>query len=453
MKKAAVIGDPISHSLSPAIFNLLKQYGGVPDFLYEAIHVPALELGSFLERARKDFIGVNVTLPHKEKVLDYVDDLSPEVARIGAANVIRFADGKAKAHNTDVGAILRTLDTHDVVLAGADVLLFGAGGAAKAACEAFGMMGARSVAIVNRDGMKAEAMGAAFVRHFPQTDFFSWQDGGAKKRSFTLVVNATSVGMDGSPIIWPSPFELLDTCTFSFAFDLIYRPAMTTFLKRSAARGATTIGGLEMLIDQAMATWSVWLNDLVDPEKVKRDLRRELTTLLEKEGTDNLFLCGFMGAGKSSVGKIVAEKTGRSFFDIDQQVQRRTGRTVGEIFQAFGEPTFREIETELLNEASHRSHQVIALGGGTLLRQENLEVVLRAGTLVYLNASKEHLAARLAQAKTARPLLADGSDTEALFRSREPAYLRAPVHVVTDGLTPREVAETLIQQLSLEKKS
>jgi len=184
MKRAAVIGDPIGQSLSPAIFSFLSRHCGFNDFQYEALRVTPDHLADFVKQARKSFIGLNVTLPHKEKIKGHLDSLSPEAKAIGAINVVKFENGQAEGHNTDVQGLIDTFSENGIILDGKRVLIFGAGGAARAVCYVCGKFRAKEVVIWNKTLSRAEAVAGDFRIIFPNTSFKASQN--LDKNSFSL---------------------------------------------------------------------------------------------------------------------------------------------------------------------------------------------------------------------------------------------------------------------------
>ena len=166
----------------------------------------------------------------------------------------------------------------------------------------------------------------------------------------------------------------------------------------------------------------------------------------------NIVLMGFMGTGKSSVGKILAEKLGWSFFDTDEMIEKQTGFTVAQIFQKSGESAFREFEAQTVSLVSLMDRAVIATGGGVPLREENVDALERNGVTVCLEAKPETVLERLKESVDVRPLL-EGKDPylkiHELLSARRAAYARARHKVPTDDLSPQQVAEKVLSVTGL----
>ncbi len=245
--KAAVIGDPIGHSLSPKLFALFSKALRAP-LDYEAIRVAPQELAAALERFKgQGYCGVSVTRPHKEAAAALVGWKDAPSRVCGAVNCVSFADGAASGHNTDVPGFLDALALAGFAPRGRDAVVFGAGGAAAAAVYALASKEASAVTLVARGREKARALAEKIGKYFPKTKL---EVGG--ERPADLCVNATPLGWsdaDGSPAKAPR-------CEFSL--DMVYGRE-TEFLKQCRAAGAVAVDGRAMLISQALRAWELWI--------------------------------------------------------------------------------------------------------------------------------------------------------------------------------------------------
>jgi shikimate dehydrogenase len=250
MNRVGVIGFPIDHSLSPAMHNAaLAALGMDGEWLYDKIAIPPdiVKLG-LRELCDHGYLGVNVTIPHKQAVMPYVkaDDIAQ---KIGAVNTIDFRTNIGT--NTDVTGFMDDLAAHGIGVAGERVIILGAGGAARAAVYGLAQAGARIV-VVNRSPDKAEAM----LQSLDVTGaVLSAPD--ALERGAALLVNATSVGMhpnsDESPLPADAPIPSGITL-----YDMIYRPARTRLMAQVEAAGGRAINGLGMLVRQGAAAFRLW---------------------------------------------------------------------------------------------------------------------------------------------------------------------------------------------------
>ena len=250
--RAGVIGSPIRHSLSPALFTAAFEAAGL-DWRYDAYEVPEGQAVAFLHGAGADLDGISVTMPHKAAVLAALDGLDPVAERLGAVNCIaRHGDGRRTGHNTDGAGFLDALRAEaGLDVAGLRSAVFGAGGAARAVGLALVEAGAREVVVVNRSLDRAERavalLGGRGRVGSPE-----------EAAAADLVVNATSVGMgdDGGLPLDPDLLGAGQTVV-----DIVYHPLETPLLRAAAERGARTVGGLGMLVHQAAHAFALWLGE------------------------------------------------------------------------------------------------------------------------------------------------------------------------------------------------
>ncbi|HKX78586.1 MAG TPA: shikimate dehydrogenase [Novosphingobium sp.] len=264
---AEVIGDPISHSKSPLIHNFWLEKLGI-DAEYRACHVRPEELADYFTRRRgdADWRGCNVTIPHKEAVLPFLDTVTCDAQAIGAVNTIRRSeDGRLNGRNTDVNGIWRATD--DAAITGERLLLIGAGGAARAAAFALGKRDPAFVTIMNRSVDKAEELLAEFRLLGAAVPI-------GTAPSVQLIVNATSLGMKGQP---PLPVAIDALPATATVFDMVYVPLETKLLHEARKRGLRAVDGLVMLIEQADEAFGAFFNT-APPRQHDAELRALLTS-------------------------------------------------------------------------------------------------------------------------------------------------------------------------------
>ncbi len=259
--KVGVIGWPVAHSISPQMQTAALRAAGLTDWSYERIAIPPDIVGHSLRTLRDEggFLGLNVTVPHKQAVMPHLRPDEVALA-LGAANTIDFRDNCAT--NTDHIGLIEDLRAHDVQLAGARVLVLGAGGSARAAVYGLKQAGA-DVCVVNRTRSRAITMledlqGAAGISGVPLLSLAGAVDGEPD-----LVVNCTSLGMwphtDSCP--WPEALPFPRDATL---YDLVYRPRRTRFMTLVEGQGGRAIGGLGMLVRQGAASFAIWTGQAHD---------------------------------------------------------------------------------------------------------------------------------------------------------------------------------------------
>jgi shikimate dehydrogenase len=263
-KIIGIFGDPVAHTLSPVVQNAAFASLGL-DFVYLPFHVRPAQLKEAVEGVRAfHMAGVNITIPHKVEVMRYLDTVEPHARDIGAVNTVVNIDGRLVGHNTDGAGFLKSLmEETGFTPRGARVLVVGAGGAARAVLYSILSEHPASVIILNRTHEKATALVKEFGARFPQTDLrgggHSVPGGLADMEkaaaSVDLVVNATSLGMEGNPEL-EFPIDALPTR--AIVSDIVYSPLETGLLKRARARGLAVHNGLSMLIGQGAIGFELW---------------------------------------------------------------------------------------------------------------------------------------------------------------------------------------------------
>lgn len=259
----ALIGDPVVHSVSPAMHNAAFQALGLP-YVYLSFQVPPAALPEAVNVVRGlGFRGANITIPHKTAVLPLLDNIDPSAQRIGAVNTLVNENGKLTGYNTDAPGFLAALRSSGFEPKGEKAVVLGAGGAARAIVFALRDAGA-AVSIINRSPeaarvLASESGGTAF-----EMNRSGWR---SALPGASLVVNATSVGMSPYNDSTPLPSRLLRPGLV--VFDTVYRPRQSRLLKEAKAAGCTAIGGLEMLVEQGALAFELWTGENA-PRKVMR---------------------------------------------------------------------------------------------------------------------------------------------------------------------------------------
>jgi shikimate dehydrogenase len=253
-----VIGDPVEHTVSPAMQNAAFNALGL-DCVYLPFRVTPDNLEKALQGVRGlNFGGLNVTIPHKVAALAYLDDLDPLAENLGAVNTIVNQDGCLKGYNTDAIGFYQALKVAGVEPSGKNITILGAGGAARAVAFILADKGA-SITILNRDEKRAQKLGDSLMRLFRH----EVKIGGLKKKNLKkiieqteILVNTTSVGM--LPMAGDSPLPPGLIHPAQVVFDIVYNPAKTALLAEAEEVGASTIGGIEMLVQQGAAAFELW---------------------------------------------------------------------------------------------------------------------------------------------------------------------------------------------------
>jgi shikimate dehydrogenase len=280
-----VIGDPIGHSLSPLIHNFIFKSLDL-DFSYAAVRVSPGDLGRFVEESRRSGRpGFNVTIPHKQAVIPFLDRLDATAERVGAVNTVHRTGRRLTGFNTDVHGCRTALIRSGWKADQGGVVLLGAGGAARAAVEALASFGVRKVLLYEIDAPRAERFISDFRASgdMAVTALTSNEDLEKGIQDSALLINATPVGMwphvDQSPV--PSAEWIPPTAR---VFDMVPNPVETLLLRQAASRGASTISGLVMLTAQAVAAEELWLARSL-PETLNEDVLTHCLKFMEAHGS------------------------------------------------------------------------------------------------------------------------------------------------------------------------
>ena len=402
-----LIGERLGHSFSAEIHARL---GEEP---YELKELPPDQVEAFLKK--RDFRGINVTIPYKQAVIPYLDEISGTAQAIGAVNTIVRRDGKLYGDNTDAAGLMMLLRRTGAELKGKKVLITGTGGTSRTANYAAEQLGAAEVFRISRSARE---------------DALTYEEAAQKHRDAQILINTTPCGM--YPQSGECPVNLRDYPELEAVADVIYNPLRTNLVLEARERGIPAEGGLIMLTAQAVRAAELF-RGTVYPEDTAERIFREL--LAEKE---NIVLIGMPGSGKTTVSAALQEHTGRPAVDTDALIERKAGKTIPEIFREAGEQTFRDLESEVIGEVSARGGQIIATGGGAVLRPENVKALRRNGRLVLLERPAEELI------PTAdRPLADTQEKMSRLQKERRPIYLAAADFTVHLTGTPEDAAREI----------
>ncbi len=427
-KTLAVMGNPIAHSLSPVLHLELAKKAGL-DFDYIALQVSPEEFPRVLELAREKLWGFNLTMPLKQQVIPYLDYADDEVSLTGSANTIVVKDGKLYGYTTDgVGlcdALLMEFDT----LNEKEVLILGAGGAARSVASALIRRNAKVTVAV-----RSKEKGERFTKDIA-CDFVLMNDISDK---FDIFINATPLGMNSDD---PAPVDISTLEKLSFVYDCIYNPPMTKLLINAKEQGIGYDNGLSMLVLQGAYAERHWFDATFDKDIIKgiiKKLRAQNAILRLKDvyNKSNIVLTGFMGSGKTTVGKWLAEVLGVEFVDLDSKIETEQNMKITEIFDKYGEEYFRKLETKACEDCLRFENTVISTGGGTVIRFDNDKILKKNSLIIFLNRTLDEIYRNL-QGSTNRPLLQVQNVEEhirSLYEMRQPQYLeRADIAVTFPG--------------------
>lgn len=442
MKKYYLLGEKLSHSYSAVIHSFF----GLD---YSLRELPPENLSEFV-KSRK-FDGLNVTMPYKKSIVPLLDEVDGIAEKTGAVNTVLNKNGKLIGYNTDYCGMKYALEAAKITLKGKNVLILGSGGAGIVAEKLAIDEGAASVEIVSRNG---------------KLNYENIYD----REKTQVIINATPVGT--FPFADGAACDVSRFKNLEGAFDCVYNPFRSKFVLDAEKIGARACGGLTMLVAQAVYSEKIWgetTGGIADGTAEKTadgtfetadgtaektaditaggsaetadcedKIRAVLGEVLKRE--TNISLVGMPGAGKTTVGRILAEKLGMGFCDTDEEIEKIAGESPEKIIEKYGEERFREIETEVAESVSSLRGVVIATGGGTILREKNVEKLRSCGVVIWLGRDLNLLA------QNNRPL-SKNMPISRLFKQREEYYVAASDKKIENDEAAEKTAEKIITEI------
>lgn len=412
-----LLGEKLPHSYSKEIHEKLGRYE------YELIEVAKEDFDAFAEK--RDFTAINITIPYKRDIIPYLATISEQAKAIGAVNVAINDSGKLHGYNTDFEGLKGLILRADFDFCGKTVLVLGYGGTSRTAgavCEA---LGAKEVKFVARTVREGTISYADAVKYYADAEY---------------IINTSPSGM--YPETDATPFEgngvsLDDFKNVKGVVDVIYNPLRTKLVTEAELRGIPAIGGLYMLVAQAMAAAELFTGEAVPAEKTE-EILKELT--LAKQ---NVVLTGMPGSGKTTIGTIIAQKLGRAFYDTDEEFTKKYGAPADYIKEN-GEKAFRDAEAAVIAELCHDTvGSVISTGGGAILRGENIVALRGNGKIYFIDRDIDDIIPT-----SDRPLSSNREMLQKRYNERYGIYTgTCDVHMKNDG-TAEELADRIIEDLT-----
>ena len=340
--------------------------------------------------------GLLVSDPYRRAIMPRLDWISEAARQIGAVNTVVNREGRLCGYNTERHGFSALLRRTGLDLSGKNVLVLGSGEAAKTALYT------------------ARTLGAARV------------DQALRRGDVEIIINADSRGM-------PVPTEAFKN--LAGVIDMNCEPLRSRLVLSARAAGIPAEGGLYMLAAQAARSAEL-IRDTRFPEGLTDEIYERIL-----RRTENVVLIGMPGSGKSTVARLLGQRLGRPVAGVDERVARRAGMAIPEIFARFGEAGFRRLESEVIAEIAKTGGQIVATGGGSILREENVEALRQNGRLYLLDRPLEQLTPT-----PDRPLGDTREKVRRLYLERAPLYRAAADEIISTAATAEETA------LSLEKR-
>ena len=416
-EKYGLIGKTLVHSYSKEIHEALGRYQ------YQLFSLAEDEMPDFINA--RDFRGLNVTIPYKKDVIPLCDEVTDLARGIGAVNTLfwKNASGTGASesinqeekilmgHNTDYEGFLYAASRAGIDFEGKGVLILGTGGTSLMARRAAADQNAAKIYIASRhpetdppSGSEIQDAGILSTVSYDQLPEIA--------DSIDVIVNTTPVGT--FPNNMQQVIRLKDFPACQAVIDVIYNPFKTALLLEAEKLGLKYTNGLPMLVAQATAAAGYFLGT---PGAFQKENQRIIKAMKQQMG--NIVLIGMPGTGKSIIGKLLAELTGKTLQDTDAKIEEEAKMTIPEIFEKEGEAGFRDRESAICKKLGKERNLIIATGGGAILRPENVDALRQNGTLVHITLSIDKLPTR------GRPLSKNIETLKKMEAQRMPLYKAA----------------------------
>lgn len=407
MTEYGLLGETLGHSFSPELHKALAGYD------YDLLPTPRDAVEDLLRK--REFWGLNVTIPYKQTVIPLCDEVDPRALAIGAVNTIVNRNGRLIGYNTDIDGFRYMAKRAGVELSGKKVLILGSGGTSRTVQTAARELNAAEIVVISRSG----------ENNYQNLSCHSDAE---------IIVNTTPVGM--YPNCGESSVDLSLFPLLTGVLDVVYNPLRTALVQQAETLGIPCSAGLPMLASQAWRAAELFTGDSIPT------LRMELVLAALTRSLENIVLIGMPGCGKTTVGKLLAESIGRDFVDIDTMIAERAEKSIPAIFAEDGEAVFRTLESKCIREAGARTGCVIATGGGAVTREENYAPLHQNGTIVHLTRPIDLLPIE------GRPI-SQGTDRFLLWQQRKALYERFADLTVANTTAPEETVERIKKELSI----
>ncbi len=375
-----LLGKTLKHSFSKEIHSLFG------DYPYQLFERDFDQLESLIKEV--SIKGLNVTIPYKETVMKYCDEVTDRAKRIGCVNTLIKTNDMLIGENTDYDGFSYLLDSLNLDVKGKFVVILGNGATSRTASAVLSDRGAYFVKLSRRE-----------KPYFSDVKKFEFAD---------ILVNTTPVGMypdNGSSLVNLDDFKSLEA-----VIDVVYNPLSTKLVSDAKKRNIPSTGGLAMLVVQAARSSELFTGIKITDERIK-----EVINKLSIQSS-NIILVGMPGSGKTTIGRELSRFSGREMISIDQEIEKEAGLTIPEIFKIYGEDYFRDLETRLTAEFGKKTGIIIATGGGVIKRRENYYPLAQNGRIYFVERDLDNLEME------GRPLSTDRQRVSELWEERKDLY-------------------------------
>ena len=381
-----LIGSNLTHSFSKYLHE---------EFLntkYELVSLSNEELKDFF--VKKDFKGINVTLPYKQEVIKYLDELDESVRKTNTCNCIINENNKLKGYNTDYFGFKFLIEENDIKVANRKVAILGSGGTFNTVKSLMQDLGAEEVYCISRE---------------KKEDTYTYDE--LYDLGVELLINTTPLGM--YPNNYVSNIDLDKFSNLGVVIDVIFNPLRTKLVLDAKKRGIKAVGGLQMLVAQGIKANELFTNKEYTDEDI-RSIYFDINV-----NKFNIVLIGMPMSGKTTLGKMLASAFNKEFVDIDKEIVNRENKSINDIFNMHGEDYFRRKEKELYKEYAKKNGLIISTGGGIVKNIESIERLKENGVVIFVDRNIDKMVFN-----DKRPLSKSKEDVIKLYKERYNLYLK-----------------------------
>ena len=406
--KYGLIGQKLGHSFSKEIHESLANYQ------YELKELEKDQLDLFLKE--KNFNAVNVTIPYKETVIKYLDELDISAKNVKAVNTIVNKDGKLIGYNTDYMGLLTSINKANIIIKNKKVLIIGSGGASLA-CEAV------AKTLESKEIIKCNRNKKDGVISFDELDNYL---------DIEVIFNATPVGMypnNDESFDFISKFKKLESY-----IDCIYNPLQTKMSLMLQKQNVKTIGGLYMLVAQAYYAVEIFLNQKLNLKLMDKTYRKIVKT------KDNVILIGMPSSGKTKIAGILKHYLNKEVIDLDVKLEEEVGMSIKDYIEQFGEESFRNKESLIVEKYAKLNNQIISTGGGVILNYHNIELLKQNGKIYFINRKLELLTPTIS-----RPLSNNTESLTKLYNERIDKYMDYADYIIDNNTNIDEAVKHILE--------
>ena len=416
--KYGLIGEKLGHSFSKEI------HEKIADYTYELKEIKKEDLENFI--LSKEFNALNVTIPYKEMVIPYMDFIDEKALEIKAVNTVVNKGGKLYAYNTDYYGLKSLILNNNIDCNNKTVLILGTGGTSKTANVVLKDLNAKKVLFVSRSSKDDNPNVITY------NDALDLED-------VNIIINTTPNGMypkDEEPIIDITKYKTLEAVV-----DVVYNPLKTKLIRDALELGIIAVGGLYMLVGQAVYAVERFLDRSFDD--ITKVIDRVYKDILSKK--ENIVLIGMPGCGKSTIGKMLSEKLNKELIDSDVEIEKVINSKIKDFLTESNEEEFRDIESSVINNISLLNNKIISTGGGAVKRSSNIKSLKGNGLIIFIDRSIDNI-----KTDDTRPLSSNVEKLNKLYKERYPLYKKACDYEVSNNGDIHDTVNKIIELINFK---